>query len=86
MIRKILRLSRISLASLAVLGLVALTLTALFGERVLRGQVEQALVRALGRPVSLGALSVNLAAREIELRDLLIPGLPASKRPTLAAP
>lgn len=64
----------------------ALTLVALFGERVLRGQVEQALGRALGRPVTLGALSVNLAAREVELRDLLIPGLPASKRPSLVAP
>lgn len=86
MIRRILRVSRISLAALVIAGLVALTLIALFGERVLRGQVEAALVRALGRPVTVGALSVNLAAREVELRDLVVPGLPASKRPTLVAP
>lgn len=34
----------------------------------------------------MGALSVNLPGRVVELRDVVIPGLPGSKRPSLIAP
>ena len=86
MIRRIARFSRITLAAVAVIGLVAVTLVALFGEGVLRTQVEERLSEALHRQVKVGALSVNLAGRVVELRDVLIPGLPGSKRPSLVAP
>lgn len=86
MIRKIARFSRISLAAFALIGLLALTLIGLFGEKVLRSQVETRLAQALGRKVTVGGLSVNLAGRVVELRDVVIPGLPASKRPSLVAP
>ncbi|MBX7187605.1 MAG: translocation/assembly module TamB domain-containing protein [Vicinamibacteria bacterium] len=86
MIRKIARFSRISLAVFAITGLVALTVVALFGEKVLRSQVETRLSGALHRRVTLGGLSVNLAGRVVELRDLVIPGLPASKEPSFSAP
>ncbi|MEO8500262.1 MAG: hypothetical protein ABI565_05055, partial [Vicinamibacteria bacterium] len=86
MIRRIARFSRISLAAFAVIGLVAVTLVALFGEGELRAQVEKRLSEALHRQVRVGALSVNLAGRVVELRDVLIPGLPGSKRPSLVAP
>jgi len=86
LIRKIARLSRISLAVIALVGLVALTLFGLFGEKVLRTQVESRLSEALGRTVTVGALSVNLPGRVVELRDVLIPGHAGSRRPTLMAP
>ena len=86
MIRKIARFSRISLAALAITGLVVLTVVALFGEKVLRTEVESRLAAALHRKVTLGGLSVNLAGRVVELRDLAIPGLPGSKQPSLVAP
>ena len=86
MIRKIARFSRISLAALALTGLVVLTVVALFGEKVLRTEVERRLAEALHRKVTVGALSVNLPGRMVELRDLVIPGLPGSKQPSFAAP
>ena len=86
MIRRIARFSRITLVAIALIGLVVLTVVGLFGEKVLRGQVEVRMSEALGRKVTVGALSVNLAARTVELRNVIIPGLPASKRPTLIAP
>lgn len=86
MIRKIARFSRISLAALAITGLVVLTVVALFGEKVLRTEVESRLAEALHRKVTVGGLSVNLAGRVVELRDLTIPGLPGSKQPSLVAP
>lgn|GEM_PF-2653188 len=86
MIRKIARFSRIALAALALTALVAITLAGLFGEKFLRSEVEARLRQALGREARVGALSVNLAARTVELRDVVVPGLPASKRPSLVAP
>jgi autotransporter translocation and assembly factor TamB len=86
LISKLLRFTRIALAALALIGIVALTLFALFGEKTLRTEVERRLAESLKRPVTVGSMSVNLAARVIELRDVVIPGLPASKRPTLVAP
>jgi len=86
LIRKIARLSRISLAVLALAGLAVLTVVALFGEKVLRAEVERRLAEALHRRVTVGALSVNLPGRVIELRDLVIPGLPGSTEPSLVAP
>ncbi len=86
LIRKIARLSRISLAILALAGLTVLTVIALFGEKVLRTEVERRLAEALHRKVTVGALSVNLPARVVELSDLVIPGLPGSKQPSLIAP
>lgn len=86
MIRKIARFSRISLAVLALAGLVVLTVVGLFGEKVLRAEVERRLAEALHRRVTVGGLSVNLAGRVVELRDLLIPGLPSSKQPSFTAP
>jgi len=84
--KKIARLSRIGLAALAITGLVVLTLSALFGEKVLRSEVERRLAEALHRRVSVGALSVNLAGRVVELEDVVIPGLPGSKEPSFTAP
>ncbi|HRB11444.1 MAG TPA: hypothetical protein PKU70_00400, partial [Vicinamibacteria bacterium] len=86
MIRKIARFSRISLAALALTGLVVLTVVALFGEKVLRTEVERRLAEALHRKVTVGALSVNLPGRMVELRDLVIRGHPGSKQPSFAAP
>jgi autotransporter translocation and assembly factor TamB len=86
LIRKIARLSRISLAVLALAGFAVLTVVALFGEKVLRAEVERRLAEALHRKVTVGALSVNLPGRVVELRDLVIPGLPGSKQPSLVAP
>ena len=86
MIRKIARFSRISLAAFALIGLLVLTLVALFGEKALRTQVERRLAEALNRKVTVGALSVNLAGRVVELKDVVIPGLPGSKRPSVVAP
>ena len=86
LIRKIARLSRISLTVLALTGLAVLTVVALFGERVLRTEVERRLAEALHRRVTVGALSVNLPGRVVELRDLVIPGLPGSKQPSFTAP
>lgn len=86
MIRKIARFSRVTLAAVALIGLVVLTLIGLYGEKALRTQVEQGLREALNRQVTVGALSVNLAGRVVELTDVVIPGLPASKRPSLVAP
>lgn len=86
MIRKIARFSRISLAAVALIGLVALTVVAMFGEKALRTQVERRLAEALHRNVMVGGLSVNLAGRVVELRDVVIPGLPGSKRPSVVAP
>lgn len=86
MIRRIARFSRISLAALAIVSLVVATVVALYGEGVLRGEAEKRLSQALHRSVKVGALSVNLAGRAVELRDVLIPGLPGSKRPSLEAP
>lgn len=85
MIRKIARFSRVTLAALALIGLLALTLIGIFGEGVLRTQVESRLAKALNRRVTVGALSVNLAGRVVELRDVVVPGLPGSKRPSLVA-
>ncbi len=70
---------------MALTGVVALTLFALLGEKALRTQVERRLSEALERPVTVGALSVNLPRREVELRDVMIPGRPGSKRPTFLA-
>ncbi|MBK5256590.1 MAG: translocation/assembly module TamB domain-containing protein [Vicinamibacteria bacterium] len=86
LIRKFARFSRISLAAFAVIGLVALTVLALFGEKVLRTQVERRLAEALNRTVTVGALSVDLPRRVVELRDVVIAGLPGSKRPSFSAP
>lgn len=86
MIRKFARFSRVSLAILAVLGLVALTLFGLLGEKMLRSVVERRLSEALHRPVTVTGLSVNLPRRVVELREVMIPGLPGSKRPTFTAP
>ena len=86
MIRKIARISRVTLAVIALIGLLVLTLVGLFGEKMLRAQVQTRMTLALGREVRVGGLSVNLAGRIVELRDVVIPGLPASKRPTLLAP
>lgn len=86
MIKKIARFSRITLAALALTGLVVLTVVAMFGEKVLRTEVERRLAEALRRRVTVGALSVNLAARAVELNDVVIPGLPESKQPSFAAP
>ncbi len=86
MIRKIARFSRISLAAFALIGLLVLTLFALFGEKALRTLVERRLAEALNRKVTVGALSVNLAGRVVELRDVVIPGLPGSRRPSVVAP
>lgn len=86
LIRKIARFSRVSLAIITLLGLLALTLAGLLGEKILRGQVEQRLASALGRPVKVGGLSVDVPRRVVELRDVLIPGREDSKRPTLIAP
>ena len=86
MIRRIARFSRIALAVLAIVGLLALTVVAMFGEQFLKTQVERRLAQALNRRVTVGGLSVNLAGRVVELRDVVIPGLPQSKRPSLLAP
>jgi hypothetical protein len=86
LIRKIARFSRITLAVLAIVGLLALTLVGLMGERYLKTQIQSRLVTALNRQVTIGGFSVNLASRVVELRDVLIPGLPRSKRPSLVAP
>jgi len=86
LIRKFARFSRLTLAVLTLLGLVVMTGLALFGERTLQSQLERRASEALHRPVTIGSLSVNLPRRQIELRDLMIPGLPGSKRPTLSAP
>lgn len=86
MIRRIARFSRIALVAIALIGLVVLTVVGLFGEKMLRAQVETRMTLALGREVRVGALSVDLPGRTVELRDVVIPGLPASKRPTLIAP
>ena len=86
LIRKIARFSRTTLAAFALIGVVAMTMFALFGEKVLRFEVEKRLGKALNRPVKVGAVSVNLAARTVELKDLVIPGRPESKRPSLVAP
>ena len=71
---------------MALLGLTVLTLVAVFGESALRTKVEANLRAALQRRVTLGGLSVSLPRREIELRDLAIPGLPDSKRPSAIVP
>jgi TamB, inner membrane protein subunit of TAM complex len=86
LIRKIARISRVTIAVIALLGLVALSVIGLFGEKVLRAQVESQLTRALGREVRVGSLSVNLPRRTVELRDTVIKGRPDSKRDTLVAP
>lgn len=86
LIRKIARFSRIGLAVFALLGLAALTLFALFGEKALRTEVERRLALALSRQVTVGALSVNLAGRVVELREVMIPGLAGSRRPSFVAP
>ncbi len=86
LIRKITRFGRVGFAAFALLGLLALTLVALFGETVLRTQVERRLAEALNRQVRVGALSVDLSGRVVELRDVLVPGLPGSKRPSFMAP
>ena len=85
-IRKVGRFMRFGLVALVVIGILIVSWFALWGERTLRSQVEQALARSLNRPVIVGALSVNLARREVELKDVIIPGRPESKRPTLKAP
>ena len=86
MIRKIARFSRISLAALAITGLVVLTVVALFGEKVLKTQVRARLSEALHRRVTLGGLSVNLAGRVVGCATSSFPGLPTSKEPSLSAP
>ena len=74
------------LAVVALLGLIILSLLAMFGEGALRTQIETRLSAALQRPVRVGGLSVSLPKREIELRDLTIPGRPGSKRPSAIIP
>lgn len=85
MIRKITRFSRVTLAALTLTGFVVLTLLGLFGERTLRHLVESRLTQALDRQVLVGALSVNLPKRVVELRNVVIPGLAGSRRPSLVA-
>ena len=75
-----------TLAALALIGLLALTLIGLYGEGFLRTQAETRLRTALNRRVTVGGLSVNLVGRVVELRDVVIPGLPGSKHPTFTAP
>jgi autotransporter translocation and assembly factor TamB len=86
LIRKIARFSRISLAALVLVGFVVLTVGAMFGEQLLRTQAERRISEALNRKVTVGGLSVNLPARVVELREVTVPGLPGSKRPSLVAP
>ena len=85
MIRKLLRFSRVALAVVALLGLLGITLFGLFGEKVLRSEVEKRLAQTLKRPVRVGSLSVDLASRTVEIRDLEIPGGAQSPYPTLQA-
>ena len=74
------------LAILVLLGLIVFSVVAMYGEDALRGMVEAQLSAALHRQVRLGGLSVSLPKREIELRDLTVPGRPDSKRPSAIIP
>lgn len=85
-LRTFFKISARTLLALGALAAVLLGVAYFKGEEALRSTLEKRARDFFGRAVSIGSLNIDLPGRSVELKDILIPGLSQSKRPSARIP